>query len=770
MLPLIDARTLFVASAIVFAGLVVSVVLAWRELGKMRGPDRFATSYVLFFLGLVLFALRGHVPDLLSITAANVLFVLGAAFVLEGTRLYYGLLPTRRITLWAGVTATAAFAFLDVVHDDPPARTILSSAWLAGFLGAAAWTIWFRRPRTGSQVLEKISAISLGACSLLFWARAVAIGSGLVEGELLWGSPWMALPPVLCTLCAVVWTTALLANTSRRLMAVVRSQNDLLASLLAVTRAAESTSGLDATLRRVLEAARSLTGATGTSLLLLDETGRFRRGLFTEGEEALAVGPKDAAALLERGLGGWVVRRRRTALVPDVDLDPRWFRLPSQGSAIRSALAAPIENGHVLFGVITLVHSDPEHFGEDQQHLLESTTAQIALAIRTAQLDDARVRATSGQALVNALLAVSARGTDPGRMIEEAAEAIARGVPFPRAFVALAGEDGHFRLFGRTGGMEALRPRLDDGFLGRALESGLTRREESPPAGLDEAAGGGVAWHRLAVPLRLPGRTPGVVCFESPDPFDDSDVALTESLAEAVSLGLGKAELARAREEMTRMMVHDLRGPITGVKGALELLSEAPSIPDSDRRLLDAARRNVGRQLELVDGILEIARLEEGRLPVRPESVALHPLVEEAARALTPAAEARGLKLALDVPVELPAVLADPALVVRVIENLVGNAVKFSAPAAGPIRVSARLDGAAVEVRVQDAGPGVDEKIRERLFETFTVGDLPGRGSGLGLAFCRLAVEAQGGRIRLESPGPGAVFAFSLPLADAPVS
>lgn len=218
------------------------------------------------------------------------------------------------------------------------------------------------------------------------------------------------------------------------------------------------------------------------------------------------------------------------------------------------------------------------------------------------------------------------------------------------------------------------------------------------------------------------------------------------------------------------MMVHDLRGPITGVKGALELLSEAPSVPDSDRRLLDAARRNVGRQLELVDGILEIARLEEGRLPVRPESVPLGPLVEEAARALTPAAEARGLKLVLDVPVDLPAVLADPSLVARVIENLVGNAVKFSAPAAGPIQVSARLDGAAVEVRVRDTGPGVDEKVRERLFEKFTVGDLPGRGSGLGLAFCRLAVEAQGGRIRLESTGPGAVFAFSLPLADAPVS
>lgn len=766
MLPQIDARTIFVATAIIFGGLFVAVILAWRELGKLKGPDRFASAYVSFFAGLALFSLRGQVPSLVSIVAANVLFVLGAALVVEGIRAFYGLRPTRRLTLAAPLASLPFFAGLTLVRDDPAGRTILSSAIMAALLGAAAVTIWRRRPRGGPQVLEPVTAFALGFCALLFWARAIAVGARLVDRELSWESPWMALPPLLCALCAVVWTTGLLANTSRRLMAVVQSQNELLAGLIAVTRAAGTASSLDTTLHRVLGAACALTGATGASLLLLDERGGFRRGIFAEGSSALAILPSQARDLLDRGLAGWVVRNRRTALVPDVERDGRWLRLPAQASAIRSALSAPIELGAAPYGVLTLVHPSPEHFGEDQQHLLESTTAQIALAIRTAQLDDARLRATRAQELVNTVLETSARRDEAGEIVSGAARAIAEGSSFPRAYLAVPGADGHFRLSGRTLGLDGERPaRIDEGILGRSFTSGEAVRDEVP--GGDDETGGNGTWRRLAVPLRHLGGVLGVAAFEvrAPRTFDEEDLALAEALAEAVGLGLGKVELARAREEMTRMTVHDLRGPISGVMGALELLGQNDGLGASDRRLLEAAERSVKRQLALIEGILEVARLEDGALAVRPEVVDAGPLVEEALRAIRPAAEARGLSLETDVPAGLPAVRTDPALVTRVLENLVGNAVKFTDPGAGPIRVSLRVDGTAVEVRVKDSGPGVEESIRPRIFEKFAVGSLPGRGSGLGLAFCRLAVEAQGGRIRLEDPGPGAAFAFTLPLA-----
>ena len=769
MLPKIDSGTLFVASAVIFGGLFLSVVLAWRELRSMRGPERFAASYALFFVGLLLFVLRGRLPDLVTMTLANVLIVAGAALVLEGTRLILGLPPGRRLTIWAVGLSVIAFGYYTVVLEDARARTILSSAVVAALLGAAGWTSWHRRARSGSQVLERVTAVALSTCALLFWVRAVAIASGLVGGEMLDESAWMAVPPLLCTLCAVVWTTTLLATTSRRLTAVVQSQNDLLAALLEVARAAGSEARLDATLEKVLEAARSVTGATGGSLLMLDERGRFTNGIFTEGPSILDVGRKEAEKLLAEGLAGWIVRNGRAAVIPDVGKDPRWYRFPSREKTVLSALSAPIASGSGISGVLTLVHPSPGHFGEDERQLIESTTAQIALALRTAQIADARLRGRQGQALLNEVLELSARLADGDEIVREAAAAIARCSFWPRVFLALPGGDGHFRLHGTTNGLKDLRPRIDEGILGRAFQSGAPQRDEVSAAENGEPDQEGGSAQRLVVPLRHLGRTLGLAAFDSTAhrDWDAEDVALAEALAEAVSLGLGKAALARAREELTRMMVHDLRGPISGVMGALELLAGGSGLGDEDRELLDVAERNVRRQLTLIEGILELARLEEGALPVVRMDVPLPGLVKEVLGRAGPAAGARGLTLVSEIPDGLPAVRVDPALVARILENLVGNAVKFSDPGAGPIRVRAHLDGGMIEVHVHDSGPGVEEELRPRIFEKFVVGSRAGRGSGLGLPFCRLAVEALGGRTWLEHPGPGAVFAFSLPLAEA---
>jgi signal transduction histidine kinase len=111
-------------------------------------------------------------------------------------------------------------------------------------------------------------------------------------------------------------------------------------------------------------------------------------------------------------------------------------------------------------------------------------------------------------------------------------------------------------------------------------------------------------------------------------------------------------------------------------------------------------------------------------------------------------------------------VWADPRLVSRILHNLVGNSIKFTREG-GAVRVSALSDSpSALRVAVSDDGPGIPPELRERLFQKFTTGDVKGRGTGLGLAFCRLAVEAHGGRIWVDTPpGGGTTFSFTLPLA-----
>jgi signal transduction histidine kinase len=129
-------------------------------------------------------------------------------------------------------------------------------------------------------------------------------------------------------------------------------------------------------------------------------------------------------------------------------------------------------------------------------------------------------------------------------------------------------------------------------------------------------------------------------------------------------------------------------------------------------------------------------------------------------------AEARGLTLANEVPEGLPRAWADRDLLLRVLQNLIGNAIRFS-PHGGRVRVGAEpLPGEPGELRVTvaDEGPGVAPEVRDRLFEKFATGRHEGRGTGLGLHFCKLAVEAHGGRIHsVNAPGGGALLAFTLP-------
>ena len=231
-------------------------------------------------------------------------------------------------------------------------------------------------------------------------------------------------------------------------------------------------------------------------------------------------------------------------------------------------------------------------------------------------------------------------------------------------------------------------------------------------------------------------------------------------------------EVARARDEITHLMVHDLRAPMVSITGALELLWEGKGIGPKDQGLLQMARRNAARQNALLDSILDIWQLEEGAFPQRKARVAVGTLVGDALRLAGPRAQARRLGLEAVIPGDLPQAWVDQGLIERVLGNLVGNAIKFSPEGGGAVTVSACSAGAdGIRISVSDSGPGVEAALKPRLFSRFAPGSQRARGSGLGLAFCRLAVEASGGRIWLEErQGPGALFVFTLPAAPAEVA
>jgi PAS domain S-box-containing protein len=231
-------------------------------------------------------------------------------------------------------------------------------------------------------------------------------------------------------------------------------------------------------------------------------------------------------------------------------------------------------------------------------------------------------------------------------------------------------------------------------------------------------------------------------------------------------------EISEARETITQTLVHDLRSPMSAVMGSLDFMDEELSADSRDPVIdqsLRVATRSAHRVLALIESLLDIARLQSGRMEINLENLNLSEIVDDLMIDFTTQANEYGIILRNEIPSDLPVIRADRDKVMRIFANLVENAIKFT-PVGGYIRVSAvAVEDRLVEVRVQDTGPGVPPEYQEKIFERFA--QVPGqrgrtRGSGLGLTFCRLAVEAHGGRIWVESPpDDGSVFHFTLPVS-----
>lgn len=232
-------------------------------------------------------------------------------------------------------------------------------------------------------------------------------------------------------------------------------------------------------------------------------------------------------------------------------------------------------------------------------------------------------------------------------------------------------------------------------------------------------------------------------------------------------------ELARLKDEFTHMLVHDLRSPLTVLNASLDLMEGAVTRLDTQNfdELMEIARRSSDRMLNMVNELLDISRLESGQLILHPEAVSVESLLNETVARLTPLATSAQIALELDVAPALPQLWVDAQIIGRVTNNLLDNAIKFT-PDGGRIRLWARLDPEKAPgellVGVTDTGPGVPPEEQPRLFEKFQqVSSVQGRstGTGLGLPFCKLAVEAHHGRIWVESEvGQGSTFVMALPV------
>ena len=224
-------------------------------------------------------------------------------------------------------------------------------------------------------------------------------------------------------------------------------------------------------------------------------------------------------------------------------------------------------------------------------------------------------------------------------------------------------------------------------------------------------------------------------------------------------------KLEELRDNLTHMVVHDMRSPLAIVQMSLEMLkTRLTDLNEPESKLLEGALRSALAMNRMTTQLLDVSRLEAGQMPLNYIACDLAAVAQAALEAISPLLGDRHAVLEARAPLTA---VCDAVLLRRVLDNLLSNALKF-APPGKEITLSIVREGDFAQLAVVDTGPGIPEEFHQKIFEKFSqiAGEQQSKGTGLGLTFCKLAVEAHGGKIGVDSEvGRGSTFWFTLPLA-----
>lgn len=281
----------------------------------------------------------------------------------------------------------------------------------------------------------------------------------------------------------------------------------------------------------------------------------------------------------------------------------------------------------------------------------------------------------------------------------------------------------------------------------------------------------------IIIPLVARDQLLGVMSlFRENGSYDDNDLFLTEELGRRAALAIDNARLyemvhagIRARDDMIGIVSHDLRNPVNAIKMLTGVILDRNRDEPLPVEMVEYARviREAAEQMDsLISDLLDVTRVEAGRLAVDATRENTEELLSDALRMLAPVASEKSLTLRLTAPDDLPDVIADRERFTQALSNLVGNAVKFS-PAGGEIVVRVAVLDSELVFSISDKGQGMTAEQLSHAFDRFWQSSRTDRqGAGLGLAITKGIIEAHGGRIWAESaPGTGSTFYFTLPIA-----
>ncbi|MBK9602694.1 MAG: GAF domain-containing protein [Anaerolineales bacterium] len=533
-------------------------------------------------------------------------------------------------------------------------------------------------------------------------------------------------------------------------------------TLLRILTEVSSSLDLDRALNRTLSLLNEAIGAEQGTIMLLhaeDNLLHYRAGYGYLSDRNDASG-RGFTLKVGEGLAGWVVQNREAVLIDDLHLDPRWVRSSASGLDHRSAIVAPMQVGEDVIGVLMVFQRATSFFSSEMLNLVRAIGGQVAVAINNAHLYEL-IRDQAER------LGVMLRKEQEDASRSQAIlEAVADGV-------LVTGADNHITFVNSSterilalDEARLLGNPLDvfGGLFGKAASTWMEtiRRWSEDPSSY-------LSGDTYAEQLELENERIALVHL--------APVILQNDFLGTVSIFRDithEVEVDRLKSEFVATVSHELRTPMTAIKGYVDILTmgAAGALTENQLHFLDIVRNNIERLNILVNDLLDISRIEAGRVTLNPQSVNLREIAEDViAEALRRSQnEEKPMALSLDAPAKMPQVMGDSDRVRQIIGNLVDNAFNYT-PSNGTIRVNIQRKENEIQVDVQDNGVGIAPQDQARIFDRFFRGEHPlvlaTPGTGLGLPIVRQLVEMHSGRIWMTStgvPGEGSTFSFTLPI------
>jgi signal transduction histidine kinase len=605
------------------------------------------------------------------------------------------------------------------------------------------------------------------AARLMGWMLIAARTESRQEGEARFSIAELELSRTIANQAAVAVQTARLYLETRRLTEdlekrveertlELRREHNNTETLLRIITELSNSLDFDQVLNRALFILNESIGAEQSIVYLPQNQRAYKVG------EGLVRGGSQPVGALEKEISSWVIRKKAAALVNDLGTDGRWKIPTGETPPYRSLIVVPLVLGEEVMGTLLLLHRQASFFILEQVGMVEATARQFSIALNNAELfnlirdqaqnlgnllRDQQIEASRSRAILEAV-ADGVLVTDASTRITLFNVSAERILEIPAQKILKSPLEDYAGLFGKPSQhwLEIIRKWSHD----PGSYQGETYAEQQ------ELANGRVVAVTLA-PV-----------------FFRSEFMATVSIFRDITR---EVQVDRLKSEFVANVSHELRTPMTSIKGYVEVMLMGVTGPISDQQehFLKIIRNNTERLNVLVNDLLDVSRIESGRMqlefqPVDLREVAQDVLAEFQRRSRE---EEKLIYFSVTVSPNLPRVKADSNRVRQVLASLVSNGFNYT-PAEGHVTIKlGPTDDHSVQIDVVDDGIGLSPRDQSRLFERFYRGDDPlvlaSAGTGLGLAISKILIEMHGGKIWYTSSGvrgEGCVFSFTLPCSE----